>query len=299
MRVVSRFSGATAILLVLAGCAVQSHTEVAIPVLPGCEETHARLVHPGVTNEPAGRIPGWAPGPMRLCRYRWDNLQNKLTLIADITRPLAPVALLHEFSALKSVYQVYGPNAEFPCPLSQGNVDLVIFRAALGPDLTIIGVQRDGCGRVGITHDNFATYIAYLGSNSLSAQLDAMNPTSAEQAKNVPKIRVTPSINLHGGEQILVQVLGASPGERFRISECATAASTNIAGCGDQLAAQPFIDIDSSGAGSTTFYVQASAATKPYSTTAFRPCANKCVIMAVGAFEGTSTFVYAPLKFSP
>ncbi len=178
MRVVSRVSGAAVILFALAGCAVQSHTEVAIPVLPGCEETHARLVHPGVTNESGGRIPGWAPGPMRLCRYRWDNLQNKLTLIADITRPLAPVALLHVLSQLKTVYQVYGPNAEFPCPTSQGNIDLLIFRAASGSDLTIIGVQRDGCGRIGITHDNFATYIAYLGSNSLSAQLDAIKATA-------------------------------------------------------------------------------------------------------------------------
>lgn len=299
MRVVSRFSGAAAIFLVLSGCAVQSLTEVAIPVLPGCEETHARLAHPAVTKDPVSRIPGWTSGPMRLCRYRWDNLQNKLTLIADITRPLAPVALLHALSQLKSVYRVYGPNAEFPCPLSLGNVDLVIFRTASGPELTIIGVQRDGCGRVGITHDNFATYIAYLGSNSLSAQLDAMNPTSAKQVKSVPKIHLTPSNYLHDGEQILVQVLDASPGERFRISECANTASANIAGCGDQLAAQPFIDIDPSGAGSTTFYVQASAAAKPYSTTAFRPCADKCVIMATGVFEGRSTFVYSPLKFLP
>lgn len=298
MRIVRRVSGATAILIMLAGCSAGTHAPAAIPTLPACEVTLARLAHPGVSNESGDRIPKATPGPMRLCRYRWDNLENRLTLIADITLPLAPAALLRALSQLKTVNEVYGPNAVFSCPMMQGNVDVLILRAATGSKMTIIDVQRDGCRRVGVTHDDFATYIAYLGSTSLWAQLDAMNPTSGGHAKTVLKIRVTPSINLHDGQRLLVQVFGASPGERFRVSECASTASANIAGCGEQLAAQPFIDTDSSGAGSTTFYVQSRAATQAYNTTVFRSCTDQCVIMVTGTFKGTSTFVYAPLKFS-
>ena len=178
MKVVSRFSGATAILLVLAGCAVQSHTAVAIPILPGCQETHTRLSYPHVSNDTGRPIPSLTSVPMRLCRYRWDYLQNKLSLIEEVTLPSAPTPLLQALSHLKTVYQVYGPNAVFPCPLILGNLDLVIFQTTSMSDLTVIGVQRDGCARVGITHDNFATYIAYLGSKSLSAQLNAIKATA-------------------------------------------------------------------------------------------------------------------------
>ncbi|GEM_PF-6114425 len=101
-----------------------------------------------------------------------------------------------------------------------------------------------------------------------------------------PTIHVTPSINLRGGD----------PGGKFFVSECATAADANVNGCGDQLAAQPFGVIDESGAGSITFHVQATAATKPYNTTASQPCTDQCVLMATGGFGGI--FVYAPLKFS-
>ncbi|HUX65602.1 MAG TPA: hypothetical protein VMV42_00510, partial [archaeon] len=118
-------------------------------------------------------------------------------------------------------------------------------------------------------------------------------PTSLIQT--VLTIHVTPSINLRGGEQVLVKVRAAKPGGKFFLSECATAADANVGGCGDQLAAQLFGVTDSSGVGSITFHVQTTAATKPYNTTAFQPCADQCVLMATGGFGGT--FVYAPLKF--
>lgn len=186
MRILRRVSGALAILFTLSGCAVPSHTEVAIPKLPACDATFARLAQPRVANESGGRIPEVAPEPMRLCRYRWDNLENKMNLIADITRPLAPAALLRSLSQLRTVYQVYGPNAVFACPMMQGNVDVIIFRAASGPDLTVIEVERDGCGRVNIAYDNFATYISYVASTSLLTQLDAMTATPKAQAKTMP-----------------------------------------------------------------------------------------------------------------
>lgn len=111
---------------------------------------------------------------MRLCRYRWDNVEKGLALKADISRPLVPVPLLRTLSQLKTVDEVYGSNQAFSCPFSQGVVDIVILRAATGPELTIVEVQRDGCRGVLITHADFATYIAYLGSAPLLAQLDAI-----------------------------------------------------------------------------------------------------------------------------
>ena len=298
MRVVRRVIGTAAILFMLTGCTVGTHSAVAIPKLPACDVTFARLAEPRVANESGGRIPDARPGPMRLCRYRWINAESKLMLVADITLPLAPVVLMHALSQLKTIVEVYGRNAVFPCPTSQGNADVVIIRAATGSDLTVIEVNRDGCGFASVTHAGFSSYIRYLGSTTLNAQVDAMITTSVGKIKTVPTIHVTPSINLRSGQQVLVQVRGAIPGERFRVSECASAAAANINGCGDQLAAQAFVDTDASGAGSITFDVKAWAATKPYNTTAFQPCTDKCVIMATGGFEGTSTLVYASLKFA-
>jgi len=119
-------------------------------------------------------------------------------------------------------------------------------------------------------------------------------PTSPIQT--VLTIHVTPSSNLRDGEQVLVEVGAAKPGGKFFLSECASAADANINGCGDQLAAQPFIVTDPSRASSITFYVKTRAATKPYNTTSFQPCTDQCVIMATGGFGGT--FVYTPLKFA-
>lgn len=299
MRSVRHISGALAILIALSGCAVGTHSTAAVPNLPTCDKTLLELNHLTTSLSTRSRISQAVPGPMRLCRYRWNNTEKKLALIADITRPLAPVALLHALSELKTVNEVYGPNAVFPCPLMQGNADVVILRAATGSALTVVQVQRDGCGRVIVTHPGLITYIAYLGTSSLLAQLDAITSTLTMQTKNLPRIRVTPPTHLRDGQQVLVQVIGASPEERFRISECATTAAANVAGCGGQLAAQPFIDTDTRGAGSTLFYVHAKAATKPNSTTGLQACTVQCVIMAAGTtVDGKTTFVYAPLTFS-
>lgn len=174
MGVARKVIGTTSILLMLAGCAVGTHTAVAIPKLSACDATFARLAHPGVANESGGRIPEAAPGPMRLCRYRWVNADSKLILVADITLPLAPVALMHALSQLKTVVEIYGHHAAFSCPASQGNADVVIMRAATGSKLTVIEVQRDGCRGVIVPDASFGTYIAYLDSATLTAQLDAI-----------------------------------------------------------------------------------------------------------------------------
>lgn len=114
--------------------------------------------------------------------------------------------------------------------------------------------------------------------------------------QTVLTIHVTPSSDLRDGEQVLVKIRAAKFGGKIFLSECATAADANISGCGDQLAAQPFIATDPSRASSIMFYVKARAATKTYNTTAFQPCTDQCVLMATGGFGGT--FVYAPLTFA-
>lgn len=299
MRPARQAAGTIAILIMLAGCAVQTQREVAIPKLPTCDTTLALLPQPGVTSKLDGRIPEAAPGPMRLCRYRWNNSDKRLVLIADIELSLAPAALMHTLPQLKTVIEVYGPNIVLSCPSGQGASDIVIIRSATSSKLTILEVQRDGCSRVNVTRDNFATSITYLHSSELDAQLDAITATLTLQSNNLPKIRLTPSTNIREGQQVLVQVIGASPEERFRISECATAASVNVAGCGGQLAAQPFIDTDTSGAGAAMFSVHAKVATKPNSTSGFQICTVQCVIMATGtSVDGKTAFVYAPLAFS-
>jgi len=299
MSVSSRVGGATVILFLLAGCAVQTHTEMAIPNLPTCGATFVLLPQPGGRSELNNRIPEATPGPMRLCRYRWNNDEKKLALITDIALPLAPTGLMRTLPKLKTEIEVYGPNVVFSCPSGQGAVDIVIIRSVTGSKLIILEVQRDGCRFVNASHDNFVTSITYLHSSELDAQLDAIAATRIMQRDNFPKIRLTPSTNLRDGQQVLVQIIGSSPEERFRISQCATAAAANVAGCGRQLAAQPFIDTDSSGSGAAMFSVQSKAATKPNRTTDFRVCTDQCVIVATGTtVDGKTAFVYAPLAFS-
>lgn len=172
MRLLHRVGRTLAILVSLTGCAVPSHSSVA--ALPTCESTLALLPQPGVNSNLSGRISEAAPGPMRLCRYRWNSSENKLVLIADIELPLAPVALMNTLPQLKSWIEVYGPNFLASCPSGQGAIDLVVIRSATGSKLTILEVQRDGCSVVVASHDNFATYIVYLHSSNLWAQLDAI-----------------------------------------------------------------------------------------------------------------------------
>lgn len=178
MGLFRRVGGTVAILVALAGCAVPTHTAVGISKLPTCESTLTLLPQPGVNSNLNGRIPQAVPGPMRLCRYRWNSSENKLMLITDIELPLAPVALMNTLPQLKSWIDVYGPNFLASCPSGQGAIDLVIIRSAMGSKLTILEVQRDGCSVVVATHDNFATYIVYLHSSDLWAQLDAIKATA-------------------------------------------------------------------------------------------------------------------------
>ncbi|OIQ77395.1 hypothetical protein GALL_409150 [mine drainage metagenome] len=204
MKIVRQVGGAIAIFVMLTGCAVATQAPEAIPSLPSCENTLLELNHLSTSLATKSHIPLALPGPMHFCRYRWNNNENKLTLMADDTELLAPVGILQALSKLKTVNEVYGPNVVFFCPMMQGNADVIILQGATSSELTVIQVQRDGCGRVILTHPGSVSYTAYLSSAQLLTQLDAITATGGGPTKNLPHIRVTPSTNLRDGERVLV-----------------------------------------------------------------------------------------------
>ena len=109
-----------------------------------------------------------------------------------------------------------------------------------------------------------------------------------------PKVTVTPSRNLKNDQKVTVSVRGFDSGGTFFISECASASDANSAGCGRQLAAQPFGVTNNIGNGSYTFTVSTSAGIKPYNKATVQ-CTDQCVIVAtVGIGFG---FAYAPIEF--
>ncbi len=297
MRNIRRVSGVMAILVAVAGCAVATHTTAtASSTLPTCDKTLLVFDHLSTELSTKARIPKTAPGPMRFCRYRWDSTENKLALKMDDEELKAPIAILKALTNLKTKNEVYGPNYAMPCPWGYDNADLIILQGARSK-LSFIKVPQGGCPWIIVTHPGSTSYIVYVRTAQFVKLLDAITPTGGPR-KNSLKIQVTPSTNLRDGQAVLVKVSGGSPGERFRISECATSTYVNINGCGDQPAMQPFIDADPSGSGSTTFLVRTKAATKTI-TTDFQTCTVKCVIMTTGTnFNGQPTVVYAPLKFS-
>ena len=113
-------------------------------------------------------------------------------------------------------------------------------------------------------------------------------------AGSTPRVRVTPSSDLHNGEKVRVYVTGLGLGAKFWISECANRYDANGDGCGEQLAAQPFGLSNMYGAGSYTFVVRDSASNAPYYAGAFHECSSQCVLVAAG---GDRVFADAPITF--
>ena len=111
-----------------------------------------------------------------------------------------------------------------------------------------------------------------------------------------PSVAVTPSSALTAGQQVQVHVSGFDIGGKVFLSECSSAAAANADGCGEQLAAQPFILTDESRSGSGTFTVESTAAGKPYNTADAIPCTTNCVLLATGGSGGG--FAVAPLSFA-
>ncbi|TAN25138.1 MAG: hypothetical protein EPN30_05260 [Actinomycetota bacterium] len=111
-----------------------------------------------------------------------------------------------------------------------------------------------------------------------------------------PKVTVTPSRDLENGQKVTVSVTGFDSGGKFFISECASASDANSAGCGPELAAQPFGVINNTkGIGSYPFSVSTTAAAKPEGKATVQ-CTHQCVIVAtVGIGYG---YAYAPIEFA-
>jgi hypothetical protein len=109
-------------------------------------------------------------------------------------------------------------------------------------------------------------------------------------------VTVTPSSNLVDGQHVQVTVTGFGQGGKFYLSECANPADANDAGCGNGLPAQTFGVTNSSGDGSMTFQVQASAAVHHDDLTDIEPCTDQCVLVAtVGIGYG---YTDTPLTFA-
>ncbi len=122
------------------------------------------------------------------------------------------------------------------------------------------------------------------------------NSPSVYPAGNVvdPKIKVAPATGLRNGQSVRVSVSGFGEYEKVFLSECDHAEDANVFGCGPQVPLQPFIVTGKDRAGSMTFVVHTSAASKPYNTTAVSLCRNLCVVVA---HEGNGAWVVARISF--
>jgi hypothetical protein len=125
-------------------------------------------------------------------------------------------------------------------------------------------------------------------------------PCSRSGVCTRPRVTVTPSDGLRNGQRVTVRVTGFDTYGKVFFSECATSAAANAAGCGPQLAAQPFVMTGDNRAGSGTFTVSGSASARPYSFAGTRTCADQCVIVATqGLTVGVGyAYAYARVAFA-
>jgi hypothetical protein len=111
-----------------------------------------------------------------------------------------------------------------------------------------------------------------------------------------PSVTVAPSSALTAGQQVHVHVSGFEIARKVYLSECSSATAPNRYGCGEQLAAQPFITTDETRNGSGTFTVEPTAAGKPYDIADASSCTANCVLLDTNGSGGGSAF--APLGFA-
>jgi hypothetical protein len=113
-----------------------------------------------------------------------------------------------------------------------------------------------------------------------------------------PRVTVTPSEGLRNGQRVMVRVTGFGVYGKVFLSECATSAAANPAGCGPQLAAQPFLLTGNNRTGSGPFTVSDRASARPYSPPATRTCAGGCVIVATVGLVPSTVYAYARITFA-
>jgi hypothetical protein len=112
-----------------------------------------------------------------------------------------------------------------------------------------------------------------------------------------PTVTVTPPGGLRAGQRVTVRVTGCAEGKVF-LSECAASADVNAAGCGPQLAAQPFLVTGDNRAGSGTYTVSGRASARAYSSAQTLRCADQCVIVATLGLGLAGDYAYAPIAFA-
>src|SRR5262249_25033736 len=112
----------------------------------------------------------------------------------------------------------------------------------------------------------------------------------------VPTVSISPTVGLHDGQTVTVQVHGFAREDKAFLSECASASAANGLGCGKQLGAQPFIVTDDQGDGSSTFCVHTTAYAMPYDLTDTVTWRGSCVLVATDNVAAHA-FADAPLSF--
>jgi hypothetical protein len=90
---------------------------------------------------------------------------------------------------------------------------------------------------------------------------------AAAAVSSPPAVSVSPAIGLRDSETVSVSLRGFSRGVKVWVSECARRREVGADGCGEELAAQPFVVTDSRGRASLRFVIRERAAT----TAAGRP----------------------------
>lgn len=108
-----------------------------------------------------------------------------------------------------------------------------------------------------------------------------------------PVITVMPATGLHDGQQVQVTMTGFGEDGKVWLSECATAADASAAGCGQQLATQPFFGTDENRSASGPFTVSDTAYPHRYSLGP-QTCLDQCVLVATAGFG----FTYTRLSFA-
>jgi hypothetical protein len=156
--------------------------------------------------------------------------------------------------------------------------------------------QRTGFGRsfVGVILAGIFGLAACTSSTSATTSTPGAVPTSTTSGLVT---HVAPSTNLRNGDIVHVSVSGFPPGKAF-LSECAFVADVNAAGCGAQLAAQSFIEIEYGG-GSESFNVSVHAPSTPLSQEPSALCTDQCVLLATSGVNppGVKDIAVAKLVF--
>ena len=108
---------------------------------------------------------------------------------------------------------------------------------------------------------------------------------------------MTPGTGLRNRQRVTVHVTGFAVGGKVFLSECAASTDANPAGCGQQLAAQPFLVTGNGRAATGAFTVSTRASAEPYSPALTATCTDRCVIVATLGLGLRADYVSAPISF--